>query len=149
MEERGLGPVVGLGTWNTFEDDVDLARRVVGTALEDGCLLIDTSPMYGSKAALGSALEGQRDETLVATKIWAASVEEGRRQFADQLSWFGRVEIEQVHNLVSWEEHLSWLDAERAAGRIGRLGVTHYESGAFPELARALRTGSISTLQVP
>jgi diketogulonate reductase-like aldo/keto reductase len=149
MEERGLGPVVGLGTWNTFEDDVDLARRVVGTVLEEGCRLIDTSPMYGSEAALGSALEGQRDEAVVATKIWAAAVEEGRRQFADQLSWFGRVEIEQVHNLVSWEEHLSWLDAERAEGRIGRLGVTHYESAAFPELARALRTGSFSTLQVP
>jgi diketogulonate reductase-like aldo/keto reductase len=149
MEERGLGPVVGLGTWNTFEDDVDLAGRIVGTALEEGCRLIDTSPMYGSEAALGSALEGQRDEAVVATKIWAAAVEEGRRQFADQLSWFGRVEIEQVHNLVSWEEHLSWLDAERAAGRIGRLGVTHYESAAFPELARALRTGSFSTLQVP
>jgi diketogulonate reductase-like aldo/keto reductase len=149
MEERGLGPVVGLGTWNTFEDDVDLAGRIVGTALEEGCRLIDTSPMYGSEAALGSTLEGQRDEAIVATKIWAASVEEGRRQFADQLSWFGRVEFEQVHNLVSWEEHLSWLDAERGAGRIGRLGVTHYESTAFPELARALRTGSFSTLQVP
>jgi diketogulonate reductase-like aldo/keto reductase len=149
MEERGLGPVVGLGTWNTFEDDVDLARGVVGTALEAGCRLIDTSPMYGSEPALGSALEGRRDETMVATKIWAGSIEEGQRQFADQLRWFGRVEIEQVHNLVSWEEHLSWLEAEREGGRIDRLGVTHYEASAFPELARALRTGSFSTLQVP
>jgi diketogulonate reductase-like aldo/keto reductase len=149
MEERGLGPVVGLGTWNTFEDDGDLARGVVGTALESGCRLFDTSPMYGSEAALGSALEGRRDETMVATKIWAGSIEEGQRQFADQLRWFERVEIEQVHNLVSWEEHLSWLEAEREGGRIGRLGVTHYEASAFPELARALRTGSFSTLQVP
>ena len=148
MEERGLGPVVGLGTWNTFEDDVDLARRVVGAALEGGCRLFDTSPMYGSEAALGRALEGWRDETLVATKIWAGSIEEGRRQFADQLRWFGRVEIEQVHNLVSWEDHLSWLEAERERGRIERLGVTHYDASAFPELARALRTGRFSTLQV-
>ena len=51
MEERGLGPVVGVGTWNTFEDDVDLARGVVGTALEAGCRLFDTSPMYGSEAS--------------------------------------------------------------------------------------------------
>ena len=149
MEERGLGPVVGLGTWNTFEDDVDLARPVVGTAIEEGCRLIDTSPMYGSEAALGSALEARRAEAMVATKIWAASDEEGRRQFADQVSWFGSVEIEQVHNLVSWEQHLVWLEAERAEGRIGRLGVTHYAASAFPELARALRTGSFSTLQVP
>jgi diketogulonate reductase-like aldo/keto reductase len=149
MEERGLGPVVGLGTWNTFEDDVDLARRVVGTAHEEGCRLFDTSPMYGSERALGSALEGRRDEATVATKIWAGSIEEGRRQFEDQLRWFGRVEIEQVHNLVSWEEHLSWLEAERERGRINRFGVTHYDASAFPELARALRTGSFSTLQVP
>jgi diketogulonate reductase-like aldo/keto reductase len=106
MEERGLGPVVGLGTWNTFEDDADLARRVVGTALEEGCRLFDTSPMYGSEAALGSALEERRDEANVATKIWAGSIEEGRQQFADQLRWFGRIEIEQVHNLVAWEQHV-------------------------------------------
>jgi diketogulonate reductase-like aldo/keto reductase len=149
MEERGLGPVVGLGTWNTFEDDVDLARRVVGTAREEGCGLFDTSPMYGSERALGSALEGWRDEATVATKIWAGSVEEGRRQFEDQLRWFGRVEIEQVHNLVSWEEHLPWLEAERDGGRIDRLGVTHFQASALPELARALRTGSFATLQVP
>ena len=149
MEERGLGPVVGLGTWNTFEDDVDLARRVVGTAREEGCGLFDTSPMYSSEHALGRALEAWRDKATVATKIWAGSIEEGRRQFDDQLRWFGRVEIEQVHNLVSWEEHLPWLEAERDAGRIDRLGVTHFAASAMPELARALRTGSFATLQVP
>jgi diketogulonate reductase-like aldo/keto reductase len=149
MEERGLGRVVGLGTWNTFEGDAALAQRVVGTAREAGCRLFDTSPMYGSEAALGGALAERRDEGTVATKIWAGSTEEGRKQFADQLRWFGRIEIEQVHNLVSWEQHLPWLEAERDAGRIDRLGVTHYQASAFPELARALSTGSFSTLQVP
>jgi hypothetical protein len=28
MEERRLGPVVGLGTWNTFDRDAELAREV-------------------------------------------------------------------------------------------------------------------------
>jgi diketogulonate reductase-like aldo/keto reductase len=149
MEERSLGPVVGLGTWNTFEDDVGLARQVVGAALEEGCRLFDTSPMYGSEEALGLALEQQRDAATVATKVWAGSVEEGRRQFEDQLRWFGRVDIEQVHNLVAWEEHMPWLEAERDAGRIDRLGVTHWQPSAFPELARALSTGQFSTLQVP
>jgi diketogulonate reductase-like aldo/keto reductase len=105
--------------------------------------------MYGSEEALGLALEHQRDVATVATKIWANSDEEGRRQFADQLRWFGRVEIEQVHNLVAWEEHLPWLEAERDAGRIDRLGVTHWQPSAFPELALALATGLFSTLQVP
>jgi diketogulonate reductase-like aldo/keto reductase len=54
-----------------------------------------------------------------------------------------------VHNLVAWEQHLPWLEAEREAGRIGRLGVTHYSSSAFPELARALRTRHFETLQIP
>ena len=103
MEERRLGPVVGLGTWNTFGRDVSLAREVVGAALDAGCRVIDSSPMYGSEEALGLALEERRDEATVATKIWARSWEEGRTQFADQLSWFGgRVDIEQIHNLVLW-----------------------------------------------
>jgi diketogulonate reductase-like aldo/keto reductase len=150
MEERRLGPVVGLGTWNTFGGDRDLARVVVGAALDAGCRLFDSSPMYGgAEESLGLALAERRSEATVATKIWAGTVEEGRAQFADQLRWFGRIEIEQVHNLVGWEGHVPWLEEEREAGRIDRLGVTHYESAAFGELARALRTRRFSVLQVP
>jgi diketogulonate reductase-like aldo/keto reductase len=150
MEERALGPVVGLGTWNTFGSDSELAKVVVGAALDTGCRLVDSSPMYGgAEASLGAALEGRRDRVTLATKIWAASVEEGRAQFDDQVRWFGRVEIEQVHNLVGWATHVSWLEEERDAGRIGRIGVTHWQASAFPELARALRTRRFSVLQVP
>ncbi len=150
MEQRRLGPVVGLGTWNTFGGDRDLARAVVDAALSAGCRLFDSSPMYGgAEESLGLALANRRAEAIVATKIWADSVGEGRAQFADQLGWFGRVEIEQVHNLAAWEQHLPWLEEEREAGRIDRLGVTHYQVAAFSELARALRTGRFSVLQVP
>jgi aryl-alcohol dehydrogenase-like predicted oxidoreductase len=150
MEERRLGPVVGLGTWRTFGGDEALARRVVGAAFEAGVRCFDSSPMYGgAERALAAALEGRRDDSRVLTKIWAESAEEARGQLQDQLAWFGRVEVEQVHNLVAWEEHLPWLKAERDSGRIDRLGVTHYWAGAFGELARALRTGRFQTLQVP
>jgi len=54
-----------------------------------------------------------------------------------------------VHNLVAWEEYLPWLEAERDEGRIGRVGVTHYASGAFAELARALRTRRFDAVQLP
>jgi diketogulonate reductase-like aldo/keto reductase len=149
MEERALGSVIGLGTSRTFDADVALARGVVDATYESGYRLYDTSPMYGSEEALGIALEPHRSETVVATKIWTESVQEGRAQFEDQLRWFGRVEIEQVHNLVNWEGHLPWLEAERDAGRIDRIGVTHWQASEFPELARALRTGQFSVLQVP
>jgi diketogulonate reductase-like aldo/keto reductase len=150
MEERRLGPVVGLGTWNTFDRDSELACRVVEAALESGVRVGDSSPMYGgAEASLAVALEGRRDEAAVATKIWASSVVEGQEQFERQVGWFGRVDVEQVHNLVSWREQLPWLERERDAGRIGRLGVTHYSAGAFGELEEALRTGRFETVQVP
>jgi diketogulonate reductase-like aldo/keto reductase len=150
MEERRLGPVVGLGTWNTFGGDHELARDVVGAALGAGTRLFDSSPMYGlAERSLASALEGRRDQAMVATKIWAPTVGQARDQFARQLELYRRVEIEQIHNLVSWREHVGWLAEERDAGRIGRVGVTHYDPFAFDELAEAMRRGGFEAVQLP
>ena len=151
MEERRLGPVVGLGTWSTFDGDAELAEGVCDAAFGAGVRLVDSSPMYGgAEGALGTALAGRRAEAIVATKIWTPSVEEGREQFARQLEWFdGRIEVEQVHNLVAWQEHLPWLDGARERGEIGRLGVTHYRVEAFDVLDEALRSGHFEVLQVP
>src|SRR5256886_6749251 len=104
MEERRLGPVVGLGTWNTFDRAADLARTVVAGAFEAGVRLFDSSPMYGgAERSLAAALAGRRDEARVATKIWARAVEEGREQFAQQIDWYGgRIDVAQVHNLLAW-----------------------------------------------
>jgi len=150
MEERRLGPVVGLGTWNTFDDDEDLARRLVDAALEAGVRNFDSSPMYGgAERALGAALAGRRDQATVLTKIWTSSPEEARQQLADQLEWFGHVDVDQIHNLLAWERHLPWLEAECGGGQIAKLGVTHYSPASFEELARALKTRRFDTVQVP
>jgi diketogulonate reductase-like aldo/keto reductase len=151
MEERRLGPVIGLGTWRTFGGDAALAHDVLEAAVEAGVQLVDSSPMYGgAERSLGAVLDGRRERVAIATKIWADSVEEGRAQYASQLEWFGgHVEIEQVHNLVGWREHVGWLEEERDAGRVGRLGVTHYSAGAFAELAEAMRSGRFETVQLP
>jgi diketogulonate reductase-like aldo/keto reductase len=151
MEQRRLGPVVGLGTWNTFGGDARLARDVVDAAFDGGVRVFDSSPMYsGAEASLGAAVDGRRADTVVATKIWARSVDEGREQFRRQLEWYdGRVDVEQVHNLVLWREHLDWLERERADSRVGCIGVTHYATSAFDELAGSLRTRRFEVLQVP
>jgi diketogulonate reductase-like aldo/keto reductase len=150
MEERRLGPVVGLGTWRTFGGDRELAHEVVSAALDAGCRVVDSSPMYGeAEASLSAALDGRRGDAFVATKVWSGSAEEARAQYEAQLGWFGRVDLEQVHNLVAWREHLPWLEGEKEAGRVGMIGVTHYDAGAFGELAAALQTGRFDAVQLP
>ncbi len=159
MEPRAIGPglrvaTVGLGTWSVFDHGPERqanATAVAAAMLDAGCALFDTSPMYGrAEAVLGEALAGRRDEAVVATKIWTPSAEEGRAQFARQLGWYGgRVDVQQVHNLVSWRAHLEWMAMEREGGRIGLLGATHYQPSAFDELARVMRSGLIQMVQVP
>ena len=160
MEQRRLGattldvPVIGLGTWKTFDlpdRREGAAAAVIRAAFEAGTRFVDSSPMYGrAEAVLGRALGRRRAETVVATKIWASTPEEGRRQFERQLSFYGgHVDVLQVHNLLAWEAHLEWMEQERDAGRIGLLGETHYAPGAFGELAAVMRTGRIECIQIP
>jgi diketogulonate reductase-like aldo/keto reductase len=144
---------VGLGTWSVFDlapSDEGTACAVVDAAFDAGMRVVDSSPMYGrAEAVLCRALDERRDEAYVATKIWTSSAADARRQLADQLGWYGRVDLEQVHNLVAWREHLPWLEEERDAGRIGALGATHYMASALGELEEVMRTGRIDAVQVP
>lgn len=146
--------MVGLGTWQTFDvgpDDETVARDVVDAVWEAGTRFFDSSPMYGrAEGVLGRALGERRPDALVATKIWTTSTADGRSQFEDQLQFFkGRVDLQQIHNLLAWREHLEWLEVERASGRIGFLGATHYSPSAFGELEEVMRTGRIDAIQVP
>ncbi len=160
MIKRRLGkggpevPVIGSGTWRVFDlgpGQQAVADGVVSAALASGSRVFDSSPMYGrAEAVLAAALGERRAEAFVTTKVWTSSVEEARLHFGRQLAWFGgRIDLLQVHNLVAWREHLPWLEAERCAGRIGAIGVTHYSSGALDEIEAAMRTGRIQAIQVP
>ena len=91
IETRTLGgtglvvPVVGMGTWRTFDLHGPSAERramaIVDAAFDAGARVFDSSPMYGeAERVLGLTLQGRRRESIVATKIWARSAHEGRQQ---------------------------------------------------------------------
>lgn len=160
MEERRIGrtglsvPVVGMGTWRTF--DVDRAREssihdVVDAALAGGVRLFDSSPMYGrAEAVLGRALAHRRERAFIATKLWTDDDAEAERQADFAVRTFGgRVDLYQVHNLVSWERRLDQLERRRADGQVAAVGATHYHPGAFGELAHVMRSGRVDAVQVP
>jgi aryl-alcohol dehydrogenase-like predicted oxidoreductase len=161
MEERKLGssglvvPVVGMGTWRTFDvrgrAAEENARAVIDTALERGARFFDSSPMYGrAERVLGATMQGRRDGALVATKVWAGTAEEGRAQARRALGFFGgRIDLYQVHNLVSWRDHLGLLEELRDEGALVAIGATDNGRGGFEELAEVMRSGRISAVQVP
>lgn len=159
MQRRRFGrsgwdvPGIGLGTWQTFDvgsEGEGVAREVVDVVWEAGTRVFDSSPMYGrAQQVLAGALGERRSEAIVATKIWTPSGAEARAQFDEQIGLYGRVEIEQIHNLVAWREHLPWLEQERDAGRIDLIGATHFSPSAFDELEEVMRTGRIDAIQVP
>jgi aryl-alcohol dehydrogenase-like predicted oxidoreductase len=159
MENRDLGqgrvsvPVVGLGTWQRLEAAAAAGRHreLIEAALAAGIRLIDTSPMYGrAERLLADALDGRRDQVVIADKVWTTLAEEGAAQLARAADWYGgRVDLMQIHNLVAWPAHLPMLENARAQGRVGLIGATHYSAAAFGDLAEVMATGRIDAIQVP
>ncbi len=161
MEQRTLGksglhvPVVGMGTWRTFDVRGAAAERgirtVVDAAIDAGISLFDSSPMYGAaERVLGAALHGRRDQVLVATKIWTPSADEGREQAERALGFYdGWVDLYQIHNLVNWRAQLALLEQLRDQGRVRAIGATHYQASAFGELRQVMQTGRITAIQIP
>lgn len=161
MEQRVLGatgltvPVVGMGTWRTFDVRGAAAearsRAVVDAALAAGASFFDSSPMYGqAERVLGAALGDRRTQALVATKVWAPDRADGEAQIQAALGFFGgAIDLYQIHNLVSWREHLARLEQLREDGRVQAIGATHYSPSAFDELRRVMATGRIAAVQIP
>jgi len=161
MEYRTFGksglqvPVVGMGTWQTFdvrgEEGENNARAVVDAALKAGANFFDSSPMYGqAERVLGKAIEGRRDQAFIATKVWASSADEGRKQIANAMRFYGnRVDLYQIHNLLAWRDQLVTLEKLVEEKRVGLIGATHYSSSAFDELAQVMKTGRIQAIQIP
>src|SRR5262249_40007003 len=112
-------PVVGLGTWQTFDVNstpIEQAplEEVLGAFVELGGRLVDSSPMYGqSEEVVGSiaAKLALRPELFIATKVWTTGKAEGIRQMEESMRKLRvhRIDLMQVHNLVDADTHLATL----------------------------------------
>jgi diketogulonate reductase-like aldo/keto reductase len=141
-------PVVGLGTWPVFDVGADDAarrplREVVKTLVADGGKMIDTSPMYGrSEGVVGDIVAelGLRQQVFLATKVWISGREQGIAQMQRSANLLKSpvIDLMQIHNLVDWRTQLATMRDMKAKGELRYIGITHYTTGALPELARIL-----------
>ena len=151
-------PVVGLGTWITFNVGDDTAARdqcadVMRAFFEAGGRLVDSSPMYGSSQdVIGHGLTKLRMPAGVfsADKVWTSSGRGGRRQVDEtRRRWrVPRLDLVQVHNLLSWEDHVPTLLAMKAAKEIRYVGITTSEGRRHREIERVMRSHPIDFVQV-
>lgn len=151
-------PVIGLGTWKVFDvGDSAEARtpleEVLRTFVQHGGRVIDSSPMYGKSEEVIGALAAKlqlRDKLFFATKVWTrgqqTGIESMERSFARMQT--KRVDLMQVHNLVDVATQLATMRDWKAQGRIRYLGITHYESGAFADVEKILRSEKLDFLQI-
>jgi diketogulonate reductase-like aldo/keto reductase len=152
-------PVIGLGTWQTFDvgntpAELDPLAEVLRRFLASGARLIDSSPMYGrAEAVTGDVLEtlGELKTPFLASKVWTTGKAEGLSQLraSVQRMGHGRMDLMQVHNLVDWRTQLPMLREWKAQGRIRYVGVTHYSRGAFDDLERFIREEKLDFVQLP
>lgn len=143
-------PVVGVGTWQTFDVGTSAPERaelkdVLRRLVEAGGSVIDSSPMYGrSEGVVGdlSAALGLRDKLFFATKVWTSGRDSGIRQMEDSLRLMRaqRMDLMQVHNLLDLDTHAKTLREWKKAGRIRYIGITHYHDGAHDDLEKLVRT---------
>jgi aryl-alcohol dehydrogenase-like predicted oxidoreductase len=152
-------PVVGLGTWRTFDVGPSEAERaplleVLRRFLAGGGRVIDSSPMYGeAERVVGELLARLPDSPrpFLATKVWTSGRAQGEAEMAESMRRLrvSRLDLMQVHNLLDWRAHLPTLRAWKAAGRLRYIGITHYAAGAFAELESILRTEGVDFVQLP
>ena len=141
-------PVIGLGTWQAFDAGGNAAARaplkeVLRALVDAGARMIDSSPMYGSAESVVGDLVAElelRPRVFLATKVWTSGKEQGiaqTRRSAERMK-SPVLDLIQIHNLVDWRTHLATLRDMKANGQVRYIGITHYTTGALPELADIL-----------
>jgi diketogulonate reductase-like aldo/keto reductase len=150
-------PVIGLGTWQTFDVSGSQSVReplanVLTAFVEGGARVVDSSPMYGRAEAVAGELAtslGIADRLFLATKVWTRGRDAGIAEMEASIRKMGgRVDLIQVHNLVDAETHLSTLRSWKQEGRIRYHGVTHYTASAYDALEPFVARGGIDFVQL-
>ena len=151
-------PVIGLGTWQVFDVGPNPAERqpleqVLARFVALGGRVVDSSPMYGRAEEVIGGIAAKfhlRNALFLATKLWTTGKEEGIASMERSLTKLQtkRLDLMQVHNLVDARTHLATLRSWKEQGRVRYIGITHYTSSAYPEVANLLRTEKIDFVQI-
>jgi diketogulonate reductase-like aldo/keto reductase len=151
-------PVIGMGTWRTFDVGNDPLLRdnrtdVLREFFARGGGMIDSSPMYGSSEdVLGHGLEelGFPETLFSASKIWTSFAANGLNQVEDskRLWRVSKFDLFQVHNLRNWQDHLKTLYELKEKGEIGHVGVTTSHGRRHEELETLMRREPLDFVQL-
>jgi diketogulonate reductase-like aldo/keto reductase len=151
-------PVIGLGSWQVFDVSAGASERqpleeVLSRFAALGGRVVDSSPMYGrAEQVIGdiAAKLHLRDALFLATKVWTTGKDEGIASMERSFARFQtkRLDLMQVHNLVDARTHLTTLRSWKERGRVRYIGITHYTSSAYPEVAKLLRSEKVDFLQI-
>ena len=149
-------PIVGIGTNRyRFGDAATLARQrdTLAAFARLGGKVVDTAPSYGdSERVIGAILAetGLREQLFLATKVDRGSAGEGRQQLAASFDALRtpRLDLVQVHNLRGAETVLAVLREERAAGRVGHVGITTSSDGQYAEMEVLMRREQLDFVQL-
>lgn len=149
---------IGMGTWITFNVGNDHFLReqrtkVLKAFFELGGQMIDSSPMYASaEQVLGHCLTNiNNDKSLFsATKTWTSSSATAKQQFENSLRFWRQKKIDllQVHNLVSWQNHLAYLQELKQQKLIRYIGVTTSHGRRHAELEKILKSQKLDFVQL-
>ena len=152
-------PVIGLGSWITFNVGNDRVARdncveVMRSFFAAGGRIIDSSPMYGSsQEVIGyglARLKTSAPAVFCADKVWITPGARGPVQIeASRQHWnVPRFDLLQVHNLLAWQEHLQTLFAMKASGRVRYVGITTSEGRRHREFEQIMASQPLDFVQV-
>ena len=172
MEKRQLGrsglevTVLTMGCWQAggaqwTDTDDESSIQAIRAAFDAGINFFDTAEAYGSghsEEIVAQALEGHRDEVLIATKLFPGNYQaaKARESIDNSLKRLQTdcIDLYQLHwpsgiwgtPVVPLEETLGVLLQAQQEGKIRALGVSNFDAGLIDE---TLKVGRIDSLQPP